>query len=64
MKPKTHSGAKKRIRLTGKGKIRMEKSCRNHLLNQKSGDQKSLGKSPREVSPSDAKKIKRVLPHK
>ncbi len=35
-KMKSHSGAKKRIRKTGRGKLAMKRNGRNHLLQQKS----------------------------
>ncbi len=35
-KMKSHSGAKKRIRKTGRGKLAMKRNSRNHLLQQKS----------------------------
>lgn len=40
MKQKTHSGVKKRIKLTGRKKIVYKKPCRNHLLIHKSKGQK------------------------
>lgn len=36
MKQKTHSGLKKRTRVTGSGKLVFKKSCKNHLLSSKS----------------------------
>ena len=35
-KMKSHSGAKKRVRKTGSGKLAMKRNSRNHLLMQKS----------------------------
>ena len=35
-KMKSHSGAKKRIRKTGRGKLAMKRNSRSHLLQQKS----------------------------
>lgn len=35
MKQKTHSGVKKRTRVTGSGKIMFQRSCKNHLLSSK-----------------------------
>jgi large subunit ribosomal protein L35 len=34
-KMKSHSGAKKRVRKTGSGKLAMKRNSRNHLLMQK-----------------------------
>jgi large subunit ribosomal protein L35 len=42
MKQKSHSGAKKRVRKTGTGKFVVRKSCKNHLLTNKSKRQKKL----------------------
>ncbi len=42
MKQKSHSGAKKRAKKTGKGTFMVEKSCKNHLLVNKSKRQKKL----------------------
>ncbi len=42
MKQKSHSGAKKRVKITGKGTFIVEKSCKNHLLVNKSKRQKKL----------------------
>jgi large subunit ribosomal protein L35 len=42
MKQKTHSGAKKRVKKTGTGKFVVQKSCRNHLLVNKSKRQKQI----------------------
>lgn len=42
MKQKSHSGAKKRVKKTGKGTFVVQKSCKNHLLVNKSKRQKKL----------------------
>jgi len=42
MKQKTHSGLKKRTKITGSGKVRFQKSCKNHLLSSKSKRQKKF----------------------
>lgn len=39
-KQKTHSGTKKRTKITGSGKVMFQKSCKNHLLSSKSKRQK------------------------
>ena len=41
-KLKSHSGAKKRLRRTGSGKIAFKRNSRNHLLLQKSKRQKRI----------------------
>lgn len=40
MKQKIHSGLKKRVKITGSGKVRFQKACKNHLLSSKSKGQK------------------------
>ncbi|HLD32865.1 hypothetical protein A2454_03350 [Candidatus Peribacteria bacterium RIFOXYC2_FULL_55_14] len=44
-KIKSHSGAKKRVRRTGSGKLAMKRSRRNHLLLQKNKRQKRLNRT-------------------
>ena len=44
MKQKTHSGTKKRVKVTGRGKLMLQKAAKNHLLSSKSKRQKKLGR--------------------
>lgn len=44
-KLKSHSGAKKRVFRTGKGKIAVKRRGRGHLLQQKSKRQKGLNRT-------------------
>jgi len=55
MKQKTHSGTKKRTKVTGSGKILFQKSCKNHLLSSKS---KRAKKSFKGGTPADSGKLK------
>jgi len=55
MTKKTHSGAKKRVKITGGKKVKMQKSCKNHLLSSKSSRQKKLARGGILV-PTGAKK--------
>ena len=60
-KMKTHSGAAKRFKVTGSGKIMRRKAFKNHILEKKSPTRKRrLGRTS-EVSPSDAKHVRRQL---
>jgi len=60
-KAKTKSGAKKRFRLTGTGKIKHKKAYKRHILTKKSTKRKrNLGKDAI-VHPSDVKSIKAQL---
>jgi large subunit ribosomal protein L35 len=61
-KMKSHSGAKKRIRKTGSGKLAMKRHSRNHLLQQKSKRQKRLDRTIL-VHPSNQKAIKGLTPY-
>jgi large subunit ribosomal protein L35 len=60
-KMKTHSGAKKRFRLTAKGKVKARHAMRSHILGKKNA--KKLRKLDEEMhlAPADAKRAKRLL---
>ncbi len=61
-KLKSHSGAKKRVRLTGSGKMAIKRHGRSHLLQQKSKRQKRLNRTVL-VHPTNQKTLKSLLPH-
>jgi large subunit ribosomal protein L35 len=60
-KMKTHSGAKKRFKVTGKGKIMHARANRYHLLEHKTS--RHIRRLDNEVvmNPADAKKAKKLL---
>lgn len=60
-KNKTHSGAKKRFKMTGSGKLRREQANRRHLLEHKSSRRTRRLAQDQDVAPADVKKIKRLL---
>ena len=60
-KMKTHSGAKKRFKKTGTGKITHERAGRRHLLESKSSKRTRRLASEEQLSPGDTKKAKRML---
>ncbi|HOA03378.1 MAG TPA: 50S ribosomal protein L35 [Dermatophilaceae bacterium] len=60
-KMKTHSGAKKRFRVTGTGKIMREQAGGRHRLEVKSSKEMRSLAGDLELSPPDAKKAKRLL---
>jgi large subunit ribosomal protein L35 len=60
-KMKTHSGAKKRIKVTATGKLRRGQAFTNHLLEKKSAKRKRRLGRDTDVSPADARTIKRLL---
>lgn len=61
MKQKSHSGLKKRVKITASGKIMLNKAGKRHLLVNKSKRQKKLYKSGMPASASDTKWIKKLL---
>lgn len=60
-KNKTHSGAKKRFRVTGTGKIMRERAGRRHLLEHKSPKRKNRLKRDVQVSKADRKEARALL---
>ena len=60
-KQKTHSGAKKRFKVTGSGKITHEQAGRRHLMEVKSSRRTRRLESDQVVAPADLKKVKRLL---
>jgi large subunit ribosomal protein L35 len=60
-KQKTHSGAKKRFKVTGSGKITHEQTNRRHLLEVKPSKRMRKLESDKTVSAADTKKVKRLL---
>ena len=60
-KMKTHSGAKKRIKVTGSGKYMRRQSGRGHLKLAKGKSSFRRLKGEVELAPGDAKVIKKQL---
>ncbi len=60
-KNKTHSGTKKRIRVTGSGKLMREQAGARHLLEHKSSRRTRRLAADVPVSAADTKKAKRLL---
>ena len=60
-KMKTHSGAKKRFKLTAKGKVRARHSFSTHILEKKSPKRKRQHRKPAEISKHDEKRVKILL---
>jgi large subunit ribosomal protein L35 len=60
-KMKTDSGAAKRIKVTGTGRLRRRKAFRSHLLEKKSSVRtRRLGRET-DISPGDLKQVRRLL---
>jgi large subunit ribosomal protein L35 len=62
-KIKTHKGAKRRFHITGTGKIMRIKIGKSHLRRKKPGRIKRLFDDKINLSPSDRKRISRLLPN-
>ena len=60
-KMKTHSGAKKRFKLTAKGKVRGRHAFTSHILEKKSPKKKRHLGSPVILHEQDAKRVKKLL---
>jgi large subunit ribosomal protein L35 len=60
-KNKTHSGTKKRFRVTGSGKLMREQAGARHLAEHKSSRRTRRLASDVQVSAADTKTIKRLL---
>ena len=60
-KMKTHSGTKKRVRVTGSGKLQREQTNRRHRLEVKSSKRSRKLAAIVDIAPADTKAIKRLL---
>jgi large subunit ribosomal protein L35 len=60
-KQKTHSGAKKRFKVTGSGKLLHERAGKRHLLERKPSTLTRRLTGTDEVSPADTKRVKKLL---
>ena len=63
-KIKTHSGAKKRFKLTKTGKIKRAHAYKSHILNKKTTKRKRGLRAPAIVDKTNAEQIKRLIPYK
>ncbi|MBN1494693.1 50S ribosomal protein L35 [Candidatus Peregrinibacteria bacterium] len=61
MKNKGSSGAKKRVKKTGSGKYMFQKSCKNHLLVNKSKRQKKLFNKGMPANNTQSKILKKLV---
>jgi large subunit ribosomal protein L35 len=60
-KMKTHSGAKKRFKLTANGKVRGRHAFTSHILEKKSPKHKRHLGNPLILKDEDAKRVKKLL---
>jgi large subunit ribosomal protein L35 len=60
-KQKTHSGAKKRFKVTASGKVRGRSAFTSHILEKKSAKRKRRQSLPRAIEGQDAHRVKQLL---
>jgi large subunit ribosomal protein L35 len=60
-KMKTHSGAKKRFKVTATGKVRGRHAFTSHILEKKSAKRKRRLGRDATISDSDAPRVKKLL---
>jgi large subunit ribosomal protein L35 len=64
MKLKSHRGARKRFKKTGRGKILRGSAFKQHILTSKSTKRKRHMRGTTVVAPADAARVRRMLPYK
>ena len=62
-KMKSNSGAKKRFRKTGSGKVKFKKAYHSHILTSKTTKKKRNMRRMRILPPAEEKRVKRMLPY-
>ena len=62
-KLKTHKGASKRLRVTGRGRILRGRQMGGHLMVHKRPARRRSLRQVREVSPRDRERIARLIPY-
>lgn len=62
-KMKSHRGAAKRFKATGKGRLKHKQPYHSHILTSKSTKRKRQLRSPAFLSEAEAKAMKRLLPY-
>jgi large subunit ribosomal protein L35 len=63
-KMKSNSGAKKRFKKTGSGKIKRKKAYKSHILTKKSSKRKRNLRKAEIVDSANEKKINQLIPYK
>lgn len=63
-KQKTHSGAKKRFKLTKTGKVKRAHAFKSHILNKKSTKRKRNLRKGAYCDKTNAPVIKKLIPYK
>ena len=60
-KMKTHSGAKKRFKVTPRGKVKARHAMRSHILGKKNAKRRRRLDAPKLLSDSDKATVKTLL---
>ena len=63
-KMKSNSGAKKRFKVTGTGKIKRKKAYKRHILTKKSSKRKRKLGQDTTVDKTNEKSIRQMIPYK
>ena len=63
-KTKTHSGAKKRFKLTAGGKLLRRRAMKSHLLQKKSPKRKRSFRKDAALAPADRRQVLKLLGRK
>ena len=64
IKIKTHSGAKKRLKLTKKGKVVRAHAYKSHILNKKTTKRKRNLRKTAIADVTNVAQVKRLIPYK
>ena len=62
-KLKSHRGAAKRFKMTATGRFKRSKAYKSHILTKKTTKRKRKLDTPTMVSPSDQRRVARMLPY-
>ena len=63
VKVKTHSGAKKRFKVTGTGKFKFQKTNRRHRLTQKETKRKRSNRASGVANKTNMDALKQLMPY-
>ena len=63
-KQKTHSGAKKRFKVTKNGLVKYQKTNKRHTLTQKATKRKRIARAAGYASSANASTVKVLIPYK
>ena len=63
-KKKTHSGAKKRFKITKNGMVKYQKTNRRHRLTQKATKRKRINRAAGYTGSANTATVKQLIPYK